>query len=53
MDPEDVNLDVLTDDFDGCSDIDDDGDGDYEFITDGASSQLASGSEFLVSTLDD
>ncbi len=46
MDPEDVNLDVLTEDFDGCSDVDDDGDGDYEFINDGASSQISAGSEF-------
>lgn len=41
---EDINLDVLTDDFDGCSDGDD---GDYEFINEGASnSQLSTGSEF-------
>lgn len=46
MDAEDVNLDVLTDDFDGCSDVDDDGDGDYEFINEGASGQLSAGSEF-------
>lgn len=45
MDPEDVSLDVLTDDFDGCSD-EEDGDGDYEFINDGASSQHSAGSEF-------
>lgn len=45
MDTEEVNLDILTDDFDGCSD-DDDGDGDYEFINEGASSQLSAGSEF-------
>lgn len=46
MEMEEVNLDVLTDDFDGCSDVDDDGDGDYEFISEGASSQLSTGSEF-------
>lgn len=45
MDLEEINLDVLTDDFDGCSD-DDDGDGDYEFINEGASSHLTAGSEF-------
>lgn len=46
MEIEDVNLDVLTDDFDGCSDVDDDGDGDYEFINEGASGQLSAGSKF-------
>lgn len=46
MSIEDVNLDALTDDFDGCSDVDDDGDGDYEFINEGASSQHSAGSEF-------
>lgn len=45
MDSEDVNLDVLTDDFDGCSD-DDDGDGDYEFINDGASG-ISAGSKLF------
>lgn len=46
MDVEEVNLDVLTDDFDGCSD--DDGDGDYDFINEGASSsQLSAGSESI------
>lgn len=51
MDPEEINLDVLTDDFDGCSDVDDDGDGDYEFINEGGSSQLTAGSESLMKKL--
>lgn len=50
MDSEDVvNLDVLTDDFDGCSDVDDDGD--YEFINEGTSGQLSAGSEFYVKSI--
>lgn len=51
MDPEEINLDALTDDFDGCSDVDDDGDGDYDFINEGGSSQLSAGSEFLMKNI--